>query len=203
MLAKALEANGAKVYIIGRRLEVLEKVAQEALHGNIIPLQGDVTSKSDLSRVVDTITAADGFINVLVANSGVGGPVSKPPQENPTIAETREFLWKTDTAAFNEAFHVNTTAVYFSIVAFLNLLDAGNQKGNVEQKSQVIAISSVASLHRNVAGYAYSASKAGVSHMMKVFSTSLVPYHIRANIIAPGSRSRLLILFEDLADSEP
>jgi NADP-dependent 3-hydroxy acid dehydrogenase YdfG len=30
-MAKALEENGAKVYIIGRRLEVLEKAAQQAV----------------------------------------------------------------------------------------------------------------------------------------------------------------------------
>lgn len=29
MIAKALEENGAKVYIVGRRKEVLEKVAKE------------------------------------------------------------------------------------------------------------------------------------------------------------------------------
>ena len=187
MLATGLEANGAKVYIIGRRLESLQKVAKEAVHGNIIPIQGDVTSKADLLRAVDTIAAADGFINVLVANSGIGGPASTPPQENPTLAETRDFLWNTDPDSFTEALHVNTTAVYFTTLAFLNLLDAGNKRGNVEQKSQVIAISSVAAHHRNVAAYAYAASKAAVNHMFKMFSTSWAPYQIRANIIAPGS----------------
>lgn len=33
MMAKALEQNGAKVYIVGRRKEVLEKVAKEASVG--------------------------------------------------------------------------------------------------------------------------------------------------------------------------
>ena len=31
IMAKALEENGAKVYILGRRLEVLEKAAQQAV----------------------------------------------------------------------------------------------------------------------------------------------------------------------------
>ena len=197
MIAKALEANGAKVYIIGRRAESVEKVAKEAVHGNIIPLQGDVTSKSDLSRLVDTITKSDGFINVLVANAGIGGLASTLEHENPTLEETREFLWSQDPAAFNETFDANTTAVYFSTIAFLGLLDAGNKKGNVEQKSQVIAISSVASLHRNVAAYAYAFSKAAVNHMMKMFATSWVPYHIRANVIAPGSELQSPIFQKD------
>jgi NAD(P)-dependent dehydrogenase (short-subunit alcohol dehydrogenase family) len=197
MIAKALEANGAKVYIIGRRLGSLEKVAKEAKHGKIIPLRGDVTSKSDLARVVDTITQSDGFINVLIANAGIAGPESVPKKDNPTLAEIRDHLWEPDTVAFNDTFNANTTAVYYSTVAFLKLLDAGNQKGNVEQKSQVIAISSVASLHRNVSGYAYSTSKAAVNHMMKMMATSWVPFHIRANVIAPGSKSTSSHLLEE------
>jgi NADP-dependent 3-hydroxy acid dehydrogenase YdfG len=31
MMAKALEENGAKVYIVGRRMELLEKVSKEAV----------------------------------------------------------------------------------------------------------------------------------------------------------------------------
>jgi hypothetical protein len=35
MMAKALEANGAKVYIIGRRAEVLERAAKEAVRRSL------------------------------------------------------------------------------------------------------------------------------------------------------------------------
>jgi hypothetical protein len=37
MMAKALEENGAKVYMIGRRLEVLEKAAQQGVCNPQIP----------------------------------------------------------------------------------------------------------------------------------------------------------------------
>jgi NADP-dependent 3-hydroxy acid dehydrogenase YdfG len=36
MMAKALEENGAKVYIIGRRLESLEKAAKQAVCSTFI-----------------------------------------------------------------------------------------------------------------------------------------------------------------------
>ncbi|KAK3062637.1 hypothetical protein LTR53_019273, partial [Teratosphaeriaceae sp. CCFEE 6253] len=56
MLARTLEANGATVYITGRRLPKLEEAAKLALHGNIIPLQGSTTSHADMQHIVDAIT---------------------------------------------------------------------------------------------------------------------------------------------------
>ncbi|CAG8952024.1 hypothetical protein HYFRA_00000760 [Hymenoscyphus fraxineus] len=179
MMAKALEANGAKVYIIGRRLEHLEAAAKQA---------GDVTKKEDLQSVVDKITAEDGFINVLIANSGITGPTLEGFNKGTTsISEIREFFWKTDNSAFLQTFGVNVAAVFFSIIAFLELLDAGNQKGNVEQKSQVIATSSIGGFNRlPLAGWAYGPSKAAVTHLMKQVGTFFAPHGIRSNIIAPG-----------------
>ncbi|KAF4627035.1 hypothetical protein G7Y89_g11119 [Cudoniella acicularis] len=186
MMAKALEANGAKVYIIGRRKEVLEKAAKEAVHGNIIPLQGDVSSKDDLAHIVETITAADGFINLLVANSGIGGPNLGGLKPNPSLSEFRDFLWATDPKEFTQTYHINTSAVFFTVVAFLNLLGAGNEKGNVEQKSQVVATSSIGAFNRVPLGFAYGTSKAAVVHLLKQFATTFVPFGIRSNVIAPG-----------------
>jgi NAD(P)-dependent dehydrogenase (short-subunit alcohol dehydrogenase family) len=80
-------------------------------------------------------------------------------------------------------------AVWYTIIAFLGLLDTGNKKGNVEQKSQVIATSSIGSFNRTVpGGFAYGQSKAATTHMMKQLATSLAPLGIRSNILAPGRK---------------
>lgn len=150
-------------------------------------MQGDVTVKTDLNRIVDSITKSDGYINVLIANSGISGPgvLGMPP--NPSVSEYRDFLWKTDINEFTNTFNVNISAVFFCAIAFLNLLDAGNKKGNVQQKSQVITTSSIGGYNRlPLAGFAYAASKAGATFMMKQLSTAFVPYGIRSNVIAPG-----------------
>lgn len=85
---------------------------------------------------------------------------------------------------------MNSTAVFYTIIAFLELLDKGNKAGNVDQKSQVIAVSSIGAFNRiPLAGYAYGSSKAAVVHMMKQFATNLVAYDIRSNVIAPGCKS--------------
>ncbi|CAN8096137.1 unnamed protein product [Discula destructiva] len=191
MIVKALEQNGAKVYIIGRRKEVLEKVAkEESKHGKIIPLQGDATSKDDLARIVAHITAETGYINLLVANAGITGPTFSSPatlSASTSLTDLHSELWSVDPAAFDSTFSVNVRGVYFSVVAFLPLLHAGNEKANVAQSSQVVVTSSIGGYNRTpMAHFSYSASKAGVTHMAKQLATAFAKYNIRCNVIAPG-----------------
>ncbi|KAM0287946.1 hypothetical protein ACHAQH_000012 [Verticillium albo-atrum] len=187
MIAQGLEANGAIVYILGRRKETLDKAAKTARNGNIRPIQADITKKKDLERAVDELKAAHGFVNVVIANSGITGPGLDALPANPSLAQLRETLWSTSSDDFTNTFAVNNTGVFNTVVAFLELLDAGNKRGNVQQRSQVIATASIAAFSRKaLAGYAYSSSKAGVVHLMKAFATTLVPYDIRSNVIAPG-----------------
>ena len=193
MMAKALALNGAhKVYIIGRRKEVLEAAAKESPHENIIPIVGDVTSKDSLKSAADRVQAETGYINLIIANSGVGGPQSTNITPQSSFEEFQSTMWEMDFQDYSNTFVVNTSAVWFSIIAFLNLLNAGNKKGNIEQKSQAIVTSSIGGFNRRVpGGYAYGQSKAAVTHMMKQLATNLVPYGIRANVIAPGCKTLL------------
>ena len=188
MMTKTLALNGAhKVYIIGRRKSVLEDAAKESPHGNIIPIVGDVTSKDALQSVVSQIEKEVGYINVLIANSGISGPQSTSITSETSLEDYQSTLWNQSFDEYTKTFAVNTSAVFFCIIAFLKLLDAGNAKGNVEQKSQVIATSSIGGFNRRApGGYAYGQSKAATTLLMKHMATNLVPYGIRANVIAPG-----------------
>ncbi|KAM0575029.1 hypothetical protein ACHAP9_001046 [Verticillium nonalfalfae] len=158
MIAQALEANGAIVYVLGRRKETLDKAASTSdikRHGNIKPIQADVTNKKDLERAVEELTAAHGFVNVVIANSGITGPGLEGLPANPSLSQFREKLWSTSSDEFTNTFAVNNTGVFNTVAAFLELLDAGNKRGNVQQRSQVIATASVASFNRQpLAGYA-------------------------------------------------
>ncbi|KAM5355069.1 hypothetical protein ACJ41O_001715 [Fusarium nematophilum] len=187
LIAQALEANGAVVYILGRRKENLDNAAKTAKHGNIHPIQGDVTSKEDLSRAVSVVKDAHGFVNIVFANAGIEGPSLKELPPNPTIADFRNHLWNWDQDRFTQTFAVNTTGAFNTVAAFLELLDEGNKRGNVQQRSQVVVTSSIGGFNRVPAvGYAYGGSKAAITHIFKQLSTSLGQFGIRANIIAPG-----------------
>jgi NAD(P)-dependent dehydrogenase (short-subunit alcohol dehydrogenase family) len=190
MMAKALAANGAaKVYILGRRKEVLDAAANESGFTDIIvPIVADVTSKDSLKAAVDQIISELGFINVLVANAGIAGPRHAFTSET-SLDDFQAQLW---TSSFSDVLGVlatNTAGVWYTAVAFLGLLDAGNKKGNVAQTSQIISIGSVGGFNRKAPGnFAYAQSKAAVTHLTKQLATVLVPYSIRSNMIAPGRK---------------
>lgn len=110
--------------------------------------------------------------------------------QNPSVTEFVQNVrdcW--DEAEFTQTYAVNCMGVFNTITAFLELLDEGNKRGNLKQKSQVIATSSISGFSRmHLTGFGYSSSKAGVIHMMKMFASNLVQFSIRSNVIVPGCK---------------
>ncbi|KAJ2906512.1 hypothetical protein MKZ38_001493 [Zalerion maritima] len=73
MIANALANNGAKrVFIAGRRLDVLNDAARRIGLANVMPLYCDVTSKVSLGSLVSLIEGDTGYVNVVFANAGIG-----------------------------------------------------------------------------------------------------------------------------------
>ncbi|KAF2104688.1 NAD(P)-binding protein [Rhizodiscina lignyota] len=199
MIAKALALNGAKkVYITGRRAEVLENAAKQSPHGNIVPLQGDVTSKESLVALAEHVRKEDGYLNLLVANAGSSGPGSGSlphglkEEKKKTVKEFQEEAMKTPMEDWDNCLRINVTSVFYNVMAFLDLLDEGNKRAlyyGGDVKSQVIVTSSVAAyMKARGSGFAYRASKAGVTHMVQTLVTVFGEYglNIRLNTIAPG-----------------
>lgn len=201
-MARALAVNGArKVYLLGRRLPVLEAAA--ASHPSVlIPLQCDVTSKPSLQSAVDHITSDTGFLNLVIANSGIIGPTTNRWDPTLSLAELRQKLFvETSMDEMTETFHVNVTGAYFTLLAFLELLDKGNEQamcggfgrpsvegGTVPSvQSQVVVTSSIAAFSRNAASTpGYAGSKAAVLHLVKHASSQMARFGVRANAMCPG-----------------
>jgi diacylglycerol diphosphate phosphatase/phosphatidate phosphatase len=193
MMARALAVNGAhRIYIVGRREDVLHEAAKSINPNVVIPLPGDVTSQESLLEMTEKVEKEVGYINLLIANAGIMGPKPlkvAPGAPLPLLAEYRAHAMKIPMEDFTRTYAVNTTAVYYTTLAFLNLLDAGNTKANMgpDWRSQIVATSSIAGFSRLPgASFAYNSSKAAVTHMMKMLATSFVPYKIRCNVLAPG-----------------
>ncbi|KAH6657143.1 hypothetical protein BKA67DRAFT_688497 [Truncatella angustata] len=207
MIARALEHNGAKVYILGRREDVLKTAAkQNAIHGNIVPVVADVTDKASLEVVVSRISEETGYINLLVNNAGTLGrrhnAINRPPpfgnlpgqfvhangeDDLSTVDGIRDFLWKDEVSDWDNTFRTNVSGIWFPSIAFLSLLNKGNEKQNVVQKSQIVTIGSVGAFIRLLGtSFTYNPSKAAANHLAKMMATNFVQWGIRSNVIAPG-----------------
>lgn len=170
---------------------------------NIIPLCGDVTSKDDLERIVTSIQTQTGYVNLVIANSGIMGPNNRsllPSADDgsiPSIEAVQKTLWEFPMQAVTDTYNTNVTGALYTAIAFLDLLDKGNQQRNVKQWSQILITSSIGAYHRSwtQAGLAYTTSKAAVSHMVKSLASFLIQYRIRVNGIAPGCEYHYIPFF--------
>lgn len=190
MITRALAVNGARrVYILGRRMPILQETA--APFPDIVkPLECDVTSKESLQAAAEHIRREVGFINLLWCNSGTSGPESKTLTNDSSLEEFIQENWKHSVEEYADTFRINTAGFWYTSLAFLQLLDAGNKQGNVDVSSQIIGTCSTLGFGRfaPTGRFAYGQSKASQQHMMKQLSTHLVPYGIRVNAIAPGCK---------------
>ncbi|PSS05259.1 hypothetical protein BD289DRAFT_419868 [Coniella lustricola] len=196
MATQALAANGAKVYITGRRVEALENAAKHhnpefSSGGSIIPLGPcDVRKKSDLEKIVTELREQRGekHINLLVCNAGVAGPKAEPEEED--AEDLKKKLWENENVEdWQDTFETDVTSVYFTTVAFLPLLQASMEpKGPLERfTSSVITISSMSGLMRHAQGhFAYNTAKGATVHLSKLMSSEFLQTGIRVNSIAPG-----------------
>ena len=123
--------------------------------------------------------------SVLVTASGISGPKVEPDSSKAT--ELKEKLWNNeDFSQWAETFNTDVTAVYFTTVAFLPLLQAGVETHG-HRSASVIVISSMSGIMRNAQGhFSYNAAKGATVHLAKLMSSEFEKIQIRVNSIAPG-----------------
>ncbi|KAL5524437.1 hypothetical protein ACEPAF_9577 [Sanghuangporus sanghuang] len=158
MIATGLATNGAKVYISGRRKDVLDKAANsidEVVKGSLHPLPMDVTDKTSILEALKTIEEKEGKLHILVNNSGQLGPVSNISQR-----------------------HVCTGAQGSRRAEDSKLLQS-----TVVNVTSISGIMRIAQNH-----FAYNSGKAASSHLTRLLATefALKGVPVRVNAVAPG-----------------
>ena len=159
MASQALAANGAKVYITGRRMETLENAAKthhpNEYGGEIVPIGPcDVRKKEELQKLAEDLAKREKYINLLMVNAGFTGPRGKPDEEDADALKQK--LWESETVEeWQDVFQTLVTSVYFTTVAFLPLLQAGIEpEGPLEKFGPaVITTSSISGLMRDAQGH--------------------------------------------------
>ena len=160
-IAKRFVAEGAYVYITGRRQAELD-AAVAALGKNAVGVRADSSNLADLDALFETVKAQKGKLDVLVANAG-GGELS------PLGAITEE--------QFDRTFGINVKGVLFTVQKALPLLGKG---------SSVIITGSTTSIKGTASFSVYSATKAAVRSFARSWILDLKGRDIRVNVLSPG-----------------
>ncbi|KAL2198871.1 hypothetical protein P885DRAFT_59418 [Corynascus similis CBS 632.67] len=192
MIAQALAANGAKVYIVGRTAEKLDRVAatyNKDIEGSIIPLQGDVAKKEDVARLVDEISAREKCLCILVNNAGVSSETVQPESES--ADEMRRNLFdtsKTTAQDWLNAYETDVVSLFFTTTAFIPLLQKSAEL-HPHWSGTVINITSISGLVKAAQHhFAYNAAKGAANHLTRILASEIAAQglKIRVNALAPG-----------------
>ncbi len=159
--AKCFVAEGAQVFITGRRQSELDKAVAE-IGGNATAIQADVSNLADIDRTYEIVKAKAGRIDVLFANVGI--------YEVGTFGEITE-------DHFDKTFNTNVRGLLFTVQKALPLLSAG---------SSVILTGSIASIKGSPAFSIYNASKAAIRSFARSWIVDLKGRDIRVNVLSPG-----------------
>jgi NAD(P)-dependent dehydrogenase (short-subunit alcohol dehydrogenase family) len=159
--AKRFAAEGAHVFITGRRQAELD-AAEKEIGSHAVGVKADAASMADLAHLFDTVKAAKGHIDVLFANAGV--------------YEFTPFGSITE-AAYNRMFDINVKGVLFTVQQAMPLMANGGS---------IILTGSVVGSKGFEAGTVYSATKAAIRSFARSWTADLKATNIRVNVLSPG-----------------
>ncbi|KAG4284499.1 hypothetical protein FPRO06_08878 [Fusarium proliferatum] len=195
MITQALQSNGAKVYITGRRKEVLEQTQKTygTGPGSIHVLPGDVSEKDEAIRLAEEVGKKEpNGIHLLVNNAGIAEDDNTKfssagePDMSDAKALSEHFL-KTEPQQWAATLKTNVTGPYYMSMAFLPLLAKGRET-TPGYSSQIINVSSISGAMKgsSMGQPAYATSKAALTHLSRMIATLTKDVKVRVNVIAPG-----------------
>ncbi|KAL7757224.1 hypothetical protein ACKLNR_011751 [Fusarium oxysporum f. sp. zingiberi] len=195
MITQALQSNGAKVYITGRRKEVLEQTQKTygTGPGSIHVLPGDVSERDEAIRLAEEVGNKEpNGIHLLVNNAGIAEDDNTKfssagePDTSDAKALSEHFL-KTEPQQWADTLKTNVTGPYYMSMAFLPLLAKGHET-TPGYSSQIVNVSSISGAMKgsSMGQPAYATSKAALTHLSRMIATLTKDIKVRVNVIAPG-----------------
>jgi len=159
--AKRFVAEGAHVFITGRREAELKKAAEE-IGSNVSPVQSDVANLADLDRLYSAVQKHGGQLDIVFANAGIGefAPLGQITEQH-----------------FDKQFNVNVRGLLFTVQKALPFLRTG---------AAIVLNASITGVRGDPAFSVYSATKAAVRSFARTWCVDLKDKGIRVNAISPG-----------------
>ncbi|MFB0612735.1 SDR family oxidoreductase [Aurantiacibacter poecillastricola] len=158
--ARMFASEGAKVHLTGRDQSTID--AAVASIARATGYRSDIADAAATEAVVQAVEEADGRIDVLYINAGVGG-----------FAPLREITED----AWDHTHAINLKGCVFALQKAVRIMGKG---------SSVVVTGSIGAHGALEGNGTYAAAKAGLFMAMKVFAKELVTEGIRVNVVSPG-----------------
>ena len=160
-IAKRFVAEGAHVFVTGRRQAELDAAVAEAGQ-RAVGVRADSSRLADLDALYAGIAREHGTIDIVVANAGggIGAPLEAITEEQ-----------------FDTTFATNVKGVLFTVQKALPLL---------AENASVILTGSTASAKGQPNASLYAATKAAVRNLARSWIVELTGRGVRINVLSPG-----------------
>lgn len=160
-IARRFAAEGARVAVMGRRREPLERVAGEVGGTAVV---GDAASSDDARAAVEAAVARYGALDILVANAGGEG--------GGALAETDDETW-------DAGLHANLRSCFAAARAAIPAFAA-------RDGGAIVVVSSIAALASGPQMAGYVTAKAGLLGLVRSLAVDYGPSGVRTNAVCPG-----------------
>jgi NAD(P)-dependent dehydrogenase (short-subunit alcohol dehydrogenase family) len=166
VMARMLVAEGARVLMAARRIELVEAEAG-AIGENAVAVQADVTDEADVAAMVGAALDRWGQVDVLLNNAAVPGKDLH--------------IWEQTLENWNATFAVDVTAAMLCTREVL-------RRSMMERRTgAIVNFSSTAGWNGMPRKSHYRSAKAALRILTKVTATEVGPYGIRCNCLVPGA----------------
>ena len=159
--AKTFIAEGARVYITGRRQTELD-AAVATLGRNAVAVNGDVSKPADIDRLYSLVREEVGHVDIVFANAGIARVAALPKVTEDHV---------------DALLDINFKGVIWTVQKALPLMGRG---GSIILNASIVASKGFGDWS------IYSATKAAVRSFARTWSSDLKGRDIRINAVSPG-----------------
>lgn len=153
----------AKLVLVGRNLENLNKVKEQCTQSETLIVTADVTNEEDVKNVIKATIERFGKLDVLINNAGI--------IENGGIEDT-------SLEQYDRVFNTNVRSVYQLTNLAVPYL--------IQTKGNIVNISSVTGIRASPGLLSYCMSKSAIDQFTRCVALDLAPKQVRVNSINPG-----------------
>jgi NAD(P)-dependent dehydrogenase (short-subunit alcohol dehydrogenase family) len=170
--AKLFAAEGARVAVVDNHSGRADKVTADIVtaNGEAAAFVADVSSETDVEKLVQGVAAKFGRIDVLVNNAAVS--------DNKHILDISKADWDRVMAVTLTAPFLMSKAVAKQMIA----QDAGGEK----RGGRIVNVGSTSGFYGRRRAIAYTTAKAGVANLTRSMAVQLAPHNIRVNCVVPN-----------------